>query len=111
MRFYKGSLCRDARASPKSQINNGGRPVDLVRLHHTLHHSFWCFGIVGQNNSLKTSDIISDKLNKTENASYTGEIQLRVHDDMHWVSVPDLPAHPQLSADLIVSETLVQNLD
>ena len=68
MRFYKGSLCRDARASPKSQINNGGRPVDLVRLHHNLHHSFWCFGVVGQNNSLKTSDIISDKLNKTENA-------------------------------------------
>ena len=38
--------------------------------------------------------------------SYTGEIQLRVHDDMHWVPVADLPFHPQLPADLIVSETL-----
>ena len=43
--------------------------------------------------------------------SYTGEIQLRVHDDMHWVPVPDLPAHPQLPADLIVSKTQAQNID
>ena len=39
--------------------------------------------------------------------SYTGEIQLRVHDDMHWVSVSELIAHPQLPADLIVSTTLM----
>ena len=51
------------------------------------------------------------ELHAYEIKSYTGEIQLRVHDDMHWVSVADLPAHPQLPADLIVSETLVQNLD
>ncbi len=36
---------------------------------------------------------------------------LRIHDDMHWVAVSDLLSHPQLPADLIVSETLVQNLD
>ena len=40
--------------------------------------------------------------------SYTGEIQLRVHDDMHWVSIPNLPAHPQLPADLLVSQILSQ---
>jgi 8-oxo-dGTP diphosphatase len=40
--------------------------------------------------------------------SYTGEIQLRVHDDMHWVSVANLLSHPQLPADLIVSQKLVQ---
>ena len=51
------------------------------------------------------------ELHTYEIKSYTGEIQLRVHDDMHWVSVADLPAHPQLPADLIVSKTLVQNLD
>ena len=51
------------------------------------------------------------ELHTYEITSYTGEIQLRVHDDMHWVPVPDLPEHPQLPADLIVSETLVQNLD
>lgn len=51
------------------------------------------------------------ELHAYEIKSYTGEIQLRVHDDMHWVAVPDLPAHPQLPADLMVSETLVQNLD
>ena len=38
----------------------------------------------------------------------TGEIQLRVHDDMHWVPIPDLPARPQLPADLIVSQILSQ---
>ena len=46
------------------------------------------------------------ELHAYEIASYTGEIQLRVHDDMHWVSVHDLPSHPQLPADLIVSKTL-----
>ena len=50
------------------------------------------------------------ELHTYEIKSYTGEIQLRVYDDMHWVAVSDLPAHPQLPADLIVSETLVQNL-
>ena len=37
VRFETGSPCRDAKASPKAQISNGGRPVDLVRLHHTSH--------------------------------------------------------------------------
>ena len=46
------------------------------------------------------------ELHTYEITSYTGEIQLRVHDDMHWVSVHDLPSHPQLPADQIVSTTL-----
>lgn len=48
------------------------------------------------------------ELHAYEIASYTGEIQLRVHDDMHWVPVADLPAHPQLPADLIVSHALAK---
>ena len=48
------------------------------------------------------------ELHTYEIKSYTGEVQLRVHDDMHWVLVPDLPAHPQLPADFIVSKTLAQ---
>ena len=51
------------------------------------------------------------ELHAYEILGYTGEIQPRVHDDMHWVSIPNLPAHPQLPADLIVSKTLAQNLD
>ena len=46
------------------------------------------------------------ELHTYEITSYTGEIQLRVHNDMHWVSVQDLPSHPQLPADQIVSKTL-----
>lgn len=46
------------------------------------------------------------ELHAYEIKSYTGEIQLRVHDDMCRVSVADLPAHPQLPADLIVSQIL-----
>lgn len=46
------------------------------------------------------------ELHTYEIKSYTGEIQLRVHDDMHWVPVADLPSHPQLPADLIVSDIL-----
>ena len=46
------------------------------------------------------------ELHAYEIASYAGEIQLHVHDDMHWVPIPDLPAHPQLPADLIVSQVL-----
>ena len=38
--------------------------------------------------------------------SHIGEIQLRVHDDIRWVPVADLPSHPQLPADLIVSMVL-----
>ena len=49
------------------------------------------------------------ELHTYEITSYTGEIQLRVHDDMHWVPVQDLPSHPQLPADQIVSTTL-QNI-
>ena len=46
------------------------------------------------------------ELHTYEILGYTGEIQLRVHDDMRWVSVHDLPSHPQLPADQIVSTTL-----
>ena len=48
------------------------------------------------------------ELHTYEIKSFTGEIQLRVHDDMHWVPVADLPAHPQLPADLIVSHALAK---
>ena len=48
------------------------------------------------------------ELHTYEIKSYTGEIQLRVHDDMHWVLIPDLTSHPQLPADLIVSQILSQ---
>ena len=48
------------------------------------------------------------ELHTYEIKSYTGEIQLRVHDDMRWVPVQDLPSHPQLPADLIVSQILFQ---
>lgn len=46
------------------------------------------------------------ELHAYEIKSYAGEIQLRVHDDMHWVPVTDLSVHPQLPADLIVSRQL-----
>ena len=46
------------------------------------------------------------ELHAYEIQSYTGEIQLRVHDDMHWVSIHDLPVHPQLPADLVISQTV-----
>jgi (d)CTP diphosphatase len=46
------------------------------------------------------------ELHAYEIKSYTGEIQLHVHDDMHWVSIKDLLLHPQLPADLIVSKHL-----
>ena len=46
------------------------------------------------------------ELHTYEIKSYAGEIQLLVHDDMHWVPIPDLPVHPQLPADLIVSQAL-----
>ena len=51
------------------------------------------------------------ELHTYEIKSYTGEIQLRVHDDMHWVSITDLTFHPQLPADLIVSKTIVLMLN
>ena len=54
--------------------------------------------------SLDSGKVI--ELHTYEIVSYTGEIQLRVHDDMHWVAVSDLPSHPQLPADLLVSQTL-----
>ena len=49
------------------------------------------------------------ELHTYEILGYTGEIQLRVHDDMHWVPISDLPAHPQLPADLIVSNVLTEH--
>ena len=38
---------------------------------------------------------------------YTGDIALKVHDAKEWVKLSDLLEHPQLPADLIISETLV----
>jgi 8-oxo-dGTP diphosphatase len=38
--------------------------------------------------------------------SCVGEIQLRVHDQIHWVPVSELLFHPQLPADLLVSNTI-----
>ena len=49
------------------------------------------------------------ELHAYEIKSYTGEIQLHVHDNMHWVPVIDLPSHPQLPADLIVSNVLTEH--
>ena len=46
------------------------------------------------------------ELHTYEIKSYTGKIQLHVHDQMHWVRIPDLPVYPQLPADLIVSQIL-----
>lgn len=40
--------------------------------------------------------------------AYTGDIILRVHDRAEWVPVSDLPGHPQLPADLIVSKVLAR---
>lgn len=42
-----------------------------------------------------------------EIAGYTGDIQLRVHDQIHWVPLSELLSHPQLPADKIVSGKLV----
>ena len=50
------------------------------------------------------------ELHAYEIVSYTGEIQLRVHDDMHWVQVSELLSHPQLPADLIVSRLLFDSI-
>lgn len=38
---------------------------------------------------------------------YTGQMQMRVHDDVHWVRLSELLLHSQLPADRIVSEKLV----
>ncbi len=48
------------------------------------------------------------ELHTYEIKSFTGEIQLRVHDYMHWVLISELLSHPQLPADLIVSQILSQ---
>ena len=48
------------------------------------------------------------ELHAYEILGYTGEMQLRVHDEMRWVPIPDLLSHPQLPADLIVSNELMQ---
>ena len=47
------------------------------------------------------------ELHAYEIAHYTGDIQLRVHDKMHWVPLSELLSHPQLPADKIVSQKLV----
>jgi 8-oxo-dGTP diphosphatase len=38
---------------------------------------------------------------------YDGDITLRVHDKMEWIKISDLLHHPQLPADFIISQTLV----
>ncbi len=38
--------------------------------------------------------------------SYTGDIELRVHDLMEWVNLSDLPVRPKLPAEKIISEQL-----
>ena len=50
------------------------------------------------------------ELHAYEIVSYTGEIQLRVHDYMHWVLISELLSHPQLPADLIVSRSLFDSI-
>ena len=50
------------------------------------------------------------ELHAYEIVSYTGEIQLRVHDYMHWVLISELLSHPQLPADLIVSRLLFDSI-
>ena len=44
-----------------------------------------------------------------EVSDYTGEITLRVHDRAEWVQLADLLRHPQLPADLMVSEKIVNH--
>lgn len=48
-------------------------------------------------------------LHAYEITGYVGDIQLRVHDQMHWVPLSELLAHPQLPADRIVSENIVHS--
>ena len=50
------------------------------------------------------------ELHTYEIVTYTGEIQLHVHDDMHWVPVSDLLSHQQLPADLVVSNELTRQI-
>ena len=47
------------------------------------------------------------ELHAYEIMSFTGEIQMHVHDDMHWVVLSDLLQHSQLPADMQVSQILV----
>ncbi|MEE1029528.1 MAG: (deoxy)nucleoside triphosphate pyrophosphohydrolase [Alphaproteobacteria bacterium] len=47
------------------------------------------------------------ELHTYEITSFTGEIQMHVHDDMHWVVLSDLLQHSQLPADMQVSQILV----
>lgn len=39
---------------------------------------------------------------------YAGDITLKVHDQQKWVKLTDLLQHPQLPADLIISQVLVK---
>lgn len=48
------------------------------------------------------------ELHAYEIEHYLGDIELRVHDEMHWVKFDDLIYHPQLPADLMVSEFLIK---
>lgn len=55
---------------------------------------------------ITTEDGKNIELYAYEILSYTGNIELHVHDLMKWVDLSDLPTHPQLPADKIVSEQL-----
>ena len=49
------------------------------------------------------------ELHEYEITSFAGEIQMHVHDDMHWVVLSDLLQHSQLPADMQVSQILVNS--
>ena len=83
-------------------------------LHRELSEELGVDAQIGDLITIATHTTDSGKvieLHTYEIKSYTGEIQLRVHDQMHWVRIPDLSAHPQLPADLTVSQILSQNPD
>lgn len=63
--------------------------------------------VIVANHTTESGKII--ELHAYEITGYTGGIQLRVHDQMHWVPLSELLAHPQLPADKIVSEKLIKD--
>ncbi len=80
-----------------------------ICLHRELYEELGIDAEIGNLIAIATHTTDSGKvieLHAYEITFYTGEIQLHVHDDMHWVLVSNLPSHPQLPADLIVSQIL-----